>query len=159
MSNRIQRTKRLTISRISLSFALLSSDFSFSAWRMISRESAVRFSLVRSCDSSHLTFWVTGTLGILIIWSFREEGKVALLMWERGTEWNWEGDGWIGEEGDWGKYKENSVAVPIVRDSRDRCRVNAMLAFSVKDLALIISVLIAFLYEVEYASVRTIWNI
>ena len=46
-----------------------------------------------------------------------------------------------------------------VRESGDRCRVNAVLPSSFEELALIISVLIALLYDFEYASVRTIRNI
>lgn len=44
-------------------------------------------------------------------------------------------------------------------ESRNRCRVNAALPSSVEELALIISALIALLYDFEYASVRTIHKI
>ena len=82
-----------------------------------------------------------------------EERKVTLRSWE--------------ETGDWGKYEENSEVLTIVlereseQESRDRCRVNAVLPSSVEELsvALIISALIALLYDFEYASVRTIRKI
>lgn len=42
----------------------------------------------------------------------------------------------------------------IMLKSRDRCRANAVLPSSVEELAMIVSILMALLYDFEYASVR-----
>ena len=163
---KVSQTK-LTTSRISLSSTLSSSDCNFSEWRKISRESAVISSRLGFCRL-HLTFRLSDTPDILHAWSSREEGRVLFLNWgidDWGNwgigDWgNWEkGDGRYWEVGDWGRYGENSCALTTVRESKNRCRINAMLASSVEDPTVIISDLIALLYVFEYASVRTGQNI
>ena len=141
------RNRKLTFS--SIWFSLLRSDCSISVWRKISRESAVTFSSssVLACfRASLLNRRVSGSF-ILQVRSFRdEERKVTFLSWE--------------ETGDW-RYKEvaDVLTIVFVRESMDRCRVNAVLPSSFEELAaMIISVLMALLYDFEYASVRTTQN-
>ena len=148
------RNRKLTFSGIW--FSLLRSDCSISVWRKTFRESAVIFSppSLLICFLVSLLSRVSGSLILQVRSLFRnEERKVTLRSWE--------------ETGDWGKYEENSEVLTIVlereseQESRDRCRVNAVLPSSVEELsvALIISALIALLYDFEYASVRTIRKI
>lgn len=142
-----QRSNKLTISSVSLSSTLLRSDCSLSVCRKISKESAVIFSPQSLLVCFRAPTWMIGSL-ILQVRSFRdEERKVTLLSWE--------------ETGDWGKYGENSGVLTIVllRELKDRCRVNGVLPSSVEELALIISALIALLYDFEYASDRTMCKI
>lgn len=150
MISHIQSTLRngnkLTISSISLPSTLLRSDCNFSVWRKMSREKAAIFSQA-CCCTSLLTFRVSGSPDIFQVWSFSEEGKVTFLHWER-SDW-----------GRYGGYGEDSCGLTTVWESKHRCRMNEVTASSVEDPALIISALIALLYDLEYSSVKTTCNI